>query len=439
MNADDNILNHIIIKPEFERLKKLALSYNDEITDETIHNIAASDIDLNLECLEMDGTGITDEGIRTLASSLSFRGLKELDLSDTSITDKTIEYLAQTLSTLKLTHLQIQSTNINDFSLPLFAQFSKFSKLRSLHFSNLEISNFQKFWIFCNRSPYSFFLKKLTLKNCGIKTHHIGIISQSKNLSYLEYLDLSGNDLEDQISPYLFRAKFQLTLRHLLMSRNRISHKFLKELSKSKCYTNLEGLGLTYCPSVKNLKGLSWSKSVPFSVLYISKVGSSQNELSKLIARHFLHLRKLKLDTISGVIDWHYIFRKLKGTSALTVLKLSELIDNKALKALFTQVNFCFLERFKLSNKQNFDKGTMEIICFSQKFPRLNALNLKYNRMSDEEVSCITSSPNFPMLKLLNLRGNNISIQCAKTLIESENLPFLEVVIFEQERMLNKY
>ena len=67
-------------------------------------------------------------------------------------------------------------------------------------------------------------------------------------------------------------------------------------------------------------------------------------------------------------------------------------------------------------------------------------LNLKDNRLQDEDLNCITESKNFPLLKVLNFE-NNFDVTkeyLASQVLVSENLSFLEVIIYERGEILNK-
>ena len=390
MNIDDTIFSEVSSQSAFKKIQKLGLSYNSDITDETVLNIVNTHPELAIKILELDSTGLTNGGVRTIAFSKSFKNIKELDLTELNITNQAVLYLSNTQAKQKLKQLKLKSTQIDEQILPFFGACSRFSHLKTLELSHLEIHNLRNFYLFCNRTTHSFQLKRLTLKSCDLKLEHINLICHAKTLTRLEYLDLSDNGLNDKVFIHFFKAKFQTTLKHLILARNHLTYKFLESLSKSKCYPNLETLDLTYCPTLRNIRSLTIRKRIPFKILYLGKVQSNQREFENIITAHFWGLEKLKLNTAVGVIDWNFILRDLSGVSRLKVLKLNNLmIGNKAIKTLFTRVQFPNLEQFKLSGKSHFDQETLNAICFTQFLSKLETLSLKHNLISDIEIAGI--------------------------------------------------
>ena len=178
------------------------------------------------------------KGIKALAFSPTFRKLIELDLTELSITNEAIIHLSNSHSKQSLRKLKLGTTLIDNSALSLIGSCSKFSRLESIEFSNLENIDIKTFGLFCNHNTHSLQLKSLVLKACNIKFEHIRLMSYADSLAKLEFLDLSGNALDDRITADFFRAKFQRTLKHLMFARNHISYKFLEHLTKSKCYSN---------------------------------------------------------------------------------------------------------------------------------------------------------------------------------------------------------
>jgi len=439
---DDHMLNKIIIQPGFDKIEKLGLSYNDYLTNETIKNIAQREKPLNLNTLEMDFTMLDDEGVEIISSSVCFRNLKELDLSGTLVSFEAINSLSKPSAVPRLSVLKYQDTSITDSSaLSLYALNSNFSGLKYLSISDLPEIQIADLNRFCQNIAYSLSLKKLVLKRCNLTISHFKIICQAESLARLETLDISGNMLDDKIIPFFSRAKFLPTLKELFVVRNNFSKKFLKSLTKSACYNHLESLNLSDCPSLKSMAGLGREKTKPLKLLYLGKIEAKQRELTDFMTGQFIHLEKLKFKRITGKFDWSLAVKGLKGSANLKVLKLSNVnIGNEALRMLLKQVEFPVLERLKLRRENGFNRETMEILCFSRVFPRLNFLNLKENEICDEDVKCLVESDNFPLLKVVNLEGGDskVSKGMVAKIIASESLPFIEMVVYGRGEMMNK-
>ncbi len=440
---DDQILNKIITQPSFDKIEKLGLSYNDYLSNETIKNIAQKEKILNLSTLEMDFTMIDDEAVEIISTSKCFKNLKELDLTGTLVSNVAIDHLANPSAVPRLTVFKYQDTSIaNDVSvLAQYALNANFSGLKYLSMSDLPEIDIADMNRFCQNTAYSLCLKKLVMKRCNLKTSHFKIMCQAESLARLETLDISGNNLDDEIIPFFSRAKFLHTLKELYIVRNNFTKKFLKSLTKSACYNHLEALNLTDCPSLKSMAGLGREKTKPLKLLYLGKVEAKQREVTSFMTKQFIHIEKLKFKRITGKFNWSLAIQDLKGSANLKVLKLNNVnIGNDALRMLLKQVEFPVLERLKLRRETGFNKETIEIICFTRRFPRLNFLNLKENEMCDEDVECLVDSVNFPLLKVLNLEGTNskVSKGCISKIIASENLPFIEMVIYGRAEMMNK-
>jgi len=440
-DIDDQTLNKIIVQSSFDKIEKLGLSYNDQISNQTIKNITDRKTPLNLKCLEIDSTSIDDEGVELLAFSECFKNLKELDLSDSLISVESIDSLSQPSAHPRLTLFKYENTNITDsFVLSLYAMNENFSGLKTLSMTNLPELKLTDFNRFCKKPAYSLSLQKLALKQCQLTTEHIRVLCQAKSLARLESLDISENFLDDSIIPYFCRARFLPTLKDLILIQNKITTKFIKSLTKTSCYQNLEGLNLMRCPKLQSMSGLGREKTKPFKFFYLGDIAVKQRDLTRFLSRHFVHLQKLKLRNLRGKYDWAVAIKGLKGVARLEVLKLQNVgIPNEVLKILFSQVEFSALGKLKLTKESGFNGETLKILCNSCELPKLHFLNLKDNGLCDEDLDCITESKNFPLLKGLNFENNlDVSKEYLSKMISCENLSFLEVIVYERGEIINR-
>jgi len=440
-NIDDETFQRIIHNPSFQKIQKLGLSFNEEITDSTITTIADLSTSSKLKCLEIDSTSVTDEGVRTMTSSLNFENIKELDLSELHITKQSIQYLCHPLTFFKLKSLKLTGYDIDFSDLLLISESPKFSCLKSLKVNQMETIEIDVLKKFCKIRPYNLNLVELTLKCCDLTANHMKLICQSETLSQLKSLDLTGNNLDDQITSDFIRAKFQNTLRSLILAKTQISDKFIKKLTQTKCYSKLDILSLAYCPEIKSVKYLSKPKHTPFSSIYFGLLKGTPRDFAKILETNFLHLIKFKLNAILSVADWNLVFFGLKGSSKLKVIKFSNLrIEADAIKKIFTQVEFPLLERFKLAGNPIFTKETMDAICYSQTFPKLSCLSLKNNSLGDKEIESLMETSNFPFLDVLDLYYNlNLSEASIQKVLENQHFPLLEVVIYGNGKLCLKH
>ncbi len=217
------------------------------------------------------------------------------------------------------------------------------------------------------------FLKNLTaLNSLDLSSNQISDISFLKNLTALNSLSLSSNQISD-----ISFLKNLTALNSLDLSYNQISDiSFLKNLTA----LNSLSLSSNQISDISFLKNLTALNSLDLSDNQISDYSFLKN----LTALNSLDLRSNKIS------DYSF----LKNLTALNSLDLS---DNQI-------SDYSFLKNLTALNSLDLSDNQISDISFLKNLTALNSLDLSYNQISD-----ISFLKNLTALNSLDLSSNKIS------------------------------
>nr|XP_061796495.1 NLR family CARD domain-containing protein 3-like [Nerophis lumbriciformis] len=393
-------------------LQELALSGND-LFDEGVEILSKglASPDCILKVLELSGCKITKRGCVSLAEALKLKlpHLQELDLSENNLTDEGVQILSKGLASSHciLKFLRLQCCGITKRGCVSLA---KALKLNLSHLQVLDLSDNDLFddgvkSLFQGLASPDCILKVLRLRHCGITKR--GCVSLAEaikiNPSHLQELDLSKNDLLDAdvgieiLSKGL--ASPDCILKVLKLSRCMIMEKGCVSLAQALKInlSHLQKLDLSYNDlSDEGVKILSQGLGNPDCILKVLNLSHCMImekgcvSLAEALKVNPSHLQKLDLSYNDLSDEGVEILSKGLASShcILKVLKLSQCkITEKGYVALAEalKLNPSYLQKLDVTDNDLSDNGVKTLLKgLASPHCILQVLELSWGRITEK-------------------------------------------------------
>jgi uncharacterized protein (TIGR02996 family) len=275
-------------------------------------------------------------------------------------------------------------------------------------------------------SPYLARLKGLTLE-FALNGDDVQCLSESPYLDHLTDLKLGIRDLEADALAAWEKVILRPTLRSLDLSGNPLSSSCLRVLARTSRLANLRRLNLA-CTSltIGDLSLLAHTSSLTGLTELNLNGNRLTHEAATVLAqgRLLAQLEALHLDSnLLGdagalrVREWPALpclLRLNLGHNQIFPVGAQALAEAPALREVIA---------LDLFGNIACDDGAVDLAASA--WPRLQALNLRFNGVGDRGTRALARSAAFSQLTRLNLTANRITGDGARALIASPGLPRL--------------
>ena len=472
---------------QWSTLKKLNLAEN-SIGDEGGEIIASNKSWVNLEELTLRQTEIGDKSAVLIGSNQIWKYLTKLDLSENSIGDEGAISIAgndvwKNLAILNLnwnkilyegivsiiankTWIHLQRLELYE-NPPELEEKELLEIIKNIPSTKLQKLTVPKIWldrellqIFKYSVPES--VKEILLGGKKYESNVIGLIARNGTWTGLKKLDLSDNEIEDEVGVEIIYnltwidieeinlSKNELgeisgnalaenknwkKLRKLNLSSNKIEDKIISIIGKNDCWKNLHGLDLSNNKigaegAVALSQNMSWTSltSIDLGDNNIGDEGALA--LSKNVS--WTNLTSLNLNGNNISVDGAAALSKCKLWTNLTSLDLEKnSIGDEGAAALSKNVSWGNLTSLNLSGNNICAEGA---VALSENLSWINlaSLHLSWNYIGDEGAAALSKNVSWTTLTSLDLRGNNIGAEGAVAL--SENVSWINLTSLDLSR-----
>ncbi|XP_065913984.1 protein NLRC5-like isoform X2 [Dysidea avara] len=352
---------------DVSNLMKLDLSNNN--MSEAIVNELASVIKRNtkLEELYLGGNNLQSSAVVILQDLKNISKITKLDLSDNGMSDTVVHELASVIeNNTKLEELNLGGNNLQSSAVVILQALKNISNLTTLDLSNNNLSE-EVAKDLADVIESNTHLNELILSDNNLQSSTVVILQTLVNTSSLLKLDLSGNKLPETVVNELASViKSNANLRELHLANNRLQPSTIIILQALKEISSL---------TVLDLSNNNLSEKI---VNYLADV-----------IKHNIHLRKLNLSYNNLRSSAIVVLEALKGISHLNKLDLSgnNMSESVAIElADVIKANKIKIEEICLASNRLHSSATI-ILQALKETSHLTHLDLDNNNMSEIVVN----------------------------------------------------